>query len=545
MRARRGGVSRATVGTPALAAAVLAAGCAAPYSLEFAERSAAAGDIRSVVERRLGEVTAPDPLSSGAGDYQRDEDMRRFRDESRAVRGQRARAMELFKEGPAVLSKWLAFALELNDSVRSAREAILAEQADGVAVRARLSPRLSYTLSTEEVHEDGSPDAHALDHYLRLSQTLFEFGRENPADVAVREAERDALFAYEDTVRWVLSNVRKKFFTILLRQQQIAERRKLLEKFKERHDKMVRLEKEQRVLHVDVLTARLNVLNEEARINSLENELLRQRIDLLHLVGLPVSMTDVAVLDELEDFTLELDDIIAIGLRRSTTIAEARAGLDEQRRVVRELAWRHAPALVARAGKRTESGAAGVELANTDGTFAVSAFGEKHLQDEAASFSTGYGLLDTHGEGWSAELALTVPILDGRERRGELLREQGELRQAVHALRQAIDSAEADVRKAYQTMLERRKELDILRETVRISYARLGVQDRLKELGRITDNELETFRNRFFADQDAFFRGQISLMEAQEDLRHTVRFFEPLPARAAGGKESETGEAEQ
>jgi outer membrane protein TolC len=529
MIALRGNLSGVTVGVRVVARArcalvpvVLAAGCAVPYSLSDADRRAAPGNIREVVKQRLGEVAAPGASFAGGGDYQRDSDMRRFRDKALAAGNARARGMELFRAGPAVLSKWLAFALEFNDDVRSAREGIIAEQADGVVVRARLRPKLSYSLSSDEVHEDGLQGAHALDHYLRLSQTLFEFGRENAADVSVRNAERDALFSYEDTVRSTLSSIRKTFFTILLRQQQIAQRVKLLAEFQARHEKMRRLAEVRRVLDVDVLTARLNVLNEEARINSLENELLRQRIDLLHLVGLPVAMTDVAVLGKLEDLVLELDDFIAIGLRRSTGIAKARADLDEQRRVVREVAWRHAPTLVARAGTRSESGAAGVQLANTDGTFAVSAFGETHLQDEVTSFSTGYGVLDTHDEGWSAELALTVPLLDGRARRGELLREQAELRQAEYALRQRIDSVEADVRKAYQTMLEQRK-----------------------ELGRITDNELETFRNRFFSDQDAFFRGQISLMQVQEDLRHTVRFFEPLPARGPEGKEDETGESKQ
>jgi outer membrane protein TolC len=529
----------------ALGLAALAAGCAVPYSFEIDERSAAAQDIRSVVERRLMEATARDGSFTGTGDYQSDIDMRRYRDESRAAGKARARAKELFRASPAVLSKWLAFALEFNDSVRSAREEIIAEQADGVAVRARLMPKLSYTLSNDEVHKDGTPRTRALDHYLHLSQTLFEFGRENSSAVSVRTAERGALFAYEDTVRSTLSGIRKKFFTILLRQQQIAQRRKLLDEFQERYKKMRRLESLRRVLEVDVLTARLNVLNEEARINSLENELLRQRIDLLHLVGLPVSMTDVFVLGELEDLTLELDDIISIGLRRSTAIASARADLDEQRRVVREVAWRHAPSIVARAGTRSDSGAAGIQLANTDGTFAVSAFGEAHLQEDPETFSTGYSLLDSHGEGWSAELALSIPILDGRARRGELLREQAELRSAAHELRRTISSIEADVRKDYQTMLEQRKEVDILRETVRISKERLRVQNRLKELGRITDNELETFRNRFFSDQDAFFRGQISLMQAQENLRYTVRYFEPLPAPEPEAKKEETGESEK
>ena len=55
------------------------------------------------------------------------------------------------------------------------------------------------------------------------------------------------------------------------------------------------------------------------------------------------------------------------------------------------------------------------------------------------------------------------------------------------------------------------------------------VKERLKELGKISDNELETFRQRFFSDQDSYFEQQIRLIDAQERLRLAMRYFEPAP----------------
>ncbi len=185
-------------------------------------------------------------------------------------------------------------------------------------------------------------------------------------------------------------------------------------------------------------------------------------------------------------------------------------------------------------------------------SFALSAFGEQHLQETVGLFDTGEGMFDTLDAGWSATVKLEIPLFDGFKRRGELAREKARLVQSLHTLRDAVDSVEADIRKVYQTMLERRKELEILKETVAISKERLRVQERLKELGKITDNELETFRNRFFADQDVFFRRQISLMEAQELLRQAMRFFEPLrpgnvgdPTGSSPGKETGKGESSE
>jgi outer membrane protein TolC len=538
------------------------AGCGAGYP--WGETGPDA--IHRVVEKRLTEelsdATGRERWETiGGQDYQSDEDVRLSRERADARRKRLEEARRLVEGGPLALPRCLAFALEFNDTLQAARAAMRAESGEAVIARSRFLPQLAYSIANDSTSADGTGTTHSLDHFFRLSQTLVEFGRENAADVAVRKSERAALFAYEDAVRATLSNVRTKFFTILLRHQQIDQRRKLLDEFQARYEKMRRLEAGRRVLEVDVLTARLNMLNEEARINSLEKEMLRQKIDLLHLVGLPVEMTDVELQGEPEEFTLDLERSIAIGLRRSTRIASVRADAAEQRRVARDVAWRRGPGLFARAGATSETGAAGLQLQNTEGVFALSAFGEQHLQETVGGFDTGEGLFDTLDAGWSAEVRLEVPLFDGFKRRGEFARERAKLVQSLHTLRDAVDSVEADIRKDYQTLLERRKELDILKETVTISKERLRVQERLKELGKITDNELETFRNRFFADQDVFFGRQISLMEAQEQLRQAMRFFEPLrpddaaestgpprpgsvdePTGPSPGKEAGTGE---
>jgi outer membrane protein TolC len=425
-----------------------------------------------------------------------------------------------------------------------------AEAGEAVIARSRFLPQLAYNLTHQSVHEDGADSTHELDHFVRFSQTVAEWGRENPTDVSVRGARREALFDFEDAVRSVLSTVRKKFFTVLLRRQQIAGRRGLLTEFRDRHETMRRLEKERRVRGIDVLTAELNVLNEESRINALETEALRQEIDLLHLVGLPVDMTGVHLQGELEEFALSPSEAVLLGLRRSTSVAEARAEVAEQRRVVREVACRHGPEIHARAGTKSETAAAGLELRSDEGVYALSAFAEQHLReqgfDAAGDFDTGYDLVDSHDQGWSAEVKLELPLFDGLRRRGEYARERAKLVQALHSLRHEADSVEARIRKAYQTILERRKELELLGETVRISKERLRVKEELKESVKeeVTDDELETFRNRFFADQDAFLRGQISLMEAQEDLRYAMRFFEPLPKSADRDEAEEGGGAD-
>ena len=459
---------------------------------------------------------------------------RRLQDE----RERESEARRLSESGPLSLTTCLAFALEFSDEIQAKREAMRSAGGERLVVKSRFLPHLTYNLAHESAELDGDPTVLAVAttnetvdtrHSLRLSQTIFEFGGDNDADAALRESERHALFDYENKVRDVLSGARHKFFTILLRRQQLAERRKLLAEFRARHDQIRELEKSRRVLEVDVLTARLNVLNEEANINSLQREILRQNIDLLHLMGLPVGMTGLDIGGQTETFGVALPDCVAIGLRRSSSVASARAAVEEQARAVRDTYWDYAPDLGLQAAWKNDRTISGIELNGDNGNYAGIAFAEMHADPFDGHMYTQQDLLAEDEEGWFVALSLELPLFEGLAIRGARQKAEALLAQRRHELRNEINTVESGVRKAYQTMLERRKEVEILRDRVLISRERLKVQEKLKELGKINDNELETFRNQFFQDQDTFFTQQISLVRAQEDLRATMRYFEPLP----------------
>ena len=65
---------------------------------------------------------------------------------------------------------------------------------------------------------------------------------------------------------------------------------------------------------------------------------------------------------------------------------------------------------------------------------------------------------------------------------------------------------------------------------MRISKERLRLQEVLKDNSMISANQLETFRERFFSDQDGYFEQQIRLIESQEELRREMRYFEVVVA---------------
>ncbi|MBN1256607.1 MAG: TolC family protein [Planctomycetes bacterium] len=464
-------------------------------------------------------------------DYQTDEIIDQHRDAPDATSRREQDARELLAKGPVTLDDCLAFSLAYNDSVQGRRAAIRAVKAEALLEYSRFLPQLYYYLEEEGIKETDSPRwTHAREHTLRLDQTLLEFGVENSSDASVRDAQASALFDYENTVADVLSNVRVKFFTVLMRKQQIEERKKLLVEFKARHEKIKELEEARRVLEVDVLTAKLNVLNEEQRINSLEGELLRQKIDLLHYTGLPLEALEMELAGEWSQFNLELEEIIRLALRRSTSIASARINVAEQLRATRQALWAYAPNLSLEVGHSRRGNEGGLTLTGEDGAFELSSFAERNIPSEPPG-------VEYEEDERYLNLSLELPLFDGLERNSNYKIEKEQLVEARFALRDTIDSVENNVRKLHQTLLESRKQLDIYDQTAKISWERLQVQEELKKLGKISDDQLETFRDRYFSDQDRYFSQQITVMRAQESLRSAMRYFEVSSLEI--GKEAE------
>jgi outer membrane protein TolC len=499
-------------------------------------------DVQNRIERYLNEQSQPATPERRWEDYRADEyqlpdQAKRLREQAGGSADKMRTLGQRIAEKPLEMPDALLIALDNNNEVLAGRAELKAIGGQELVTRARWSPRVNYILETQQVQRPGDRpfERSATDHLFRLSQTLFEFGRDNPNDVLLRGQQRDAMFGYEDIVRRVLSDVRRVYFTLILRQEQIAERRGLLAEFKKRFDEVLELEKVNRMREADVLTARLNVLNEELRINNLERELARQKIELLRLLGMPVDLSELRVSGPIEYFDIQLERAIDLALLRSTRVARSRAVVWEQVRLARQIKWENMPAVSARAGYSADHGATGVELdRDATGNYRVGGFVEGRPDERDVD-----RLLPPIGpfpfdddQGWFARVFLDVPIFTGGEREGKKIREYARLERANHELREAVRSVEAEVGAALQTLRERRYEVSIAQERVQISRQRLRIQEKLKELGRIRDDELETFRDRFFADQDEYFRQQTLLIEAQEELRAAMRYFEPLPAPA-------------
>jgi hypothetical protein len=87
------------------------------------------------------------------------------------------------------------------------------------------------------------------------------------------------------------------------------------------------------------------------------------------------------------------------------------------------------------------------------------------------------------------------------------------------------DRIELSVRISYKVLAEQKFQVELALENVNIENQRFSIKTELRDVGRITDDALETFRGKFFGAQDSLFRQQEVLIESQENLRLAIRYF--------------------
>ena len=366
----------------------------------------------------------------------------------------------------------------------------------------------------------------------RLTQRLFEFGRDPSSLVALRDDQRDAFFSLETTASNTLRSVRETFFSILLRQEQIRVREENLSNFRKSLEReRSRFEKRESQL-ADVLTAELSVSQEELRINGLQRDLNNTKMELMQILGRPIGL-GVRLVGEVQPFDLTEEECVAIGLKNSIPVAVAKEELAEQRRVVNEVKTGYYPDLDIRSGVENKENAFGLDLTRqgASDTWAVDASAEHFFIRDNARFqrfqdaNSGY---EDVGEDyvWFVSADVVVPIFQGFERKGELVREKAVMKQLRIDLDNEASLAELGIRQAHQRLREQKKRVELQEETLEIARKRLTIIVRLREFGRATEDDVENFRNRLFDEQDRLFSEQDRLVREQENLRQLIRLFQ-------------------
>ncbi len=434
------------------------------------------------------------------------------------------------------LDECLKMAFEANNEVKQDREAILAVGGSKLIANSRFLPSLTIISQYERIDDldSTSPQVDTALISATIRQRLIEYGKDNPIDIALRAEQRQALFNYENGVARVFSLVRRAFHFIHLKEQQIAARRQSLEQFEVQFArKQRRMEAGNLSVKIEVLTARLNVLNEKAEINTLEREKFNREMELLRSIGLPVGADMVEFVGQKDRFGLigyDGESMVALALSQSSDVALAEAIVSEQKRRVDQDRFEYLPDLRAKAGYQDRHGRVGTELSNEQGTWGLDVLGQPGLvpsnQDvDGLGLFPPEAILDGPNRGWFAGVQVRFPVMRGGARRGRSIQLRAFLASLKAALADAKDQIELRVRQGYRLLLEQVYQVELARENLSIERDRLSIQEQLRDVGRIDDDALERFRENFFRAQDSHFREQERLIERQENLRIAIRYF--------------------
>lgn len=356
---------------------------------------------------------------------------------------------------------------------------------------------------------------------IQISKRLFEFGKEAPSTNTVRSNLRSAIYNFEQTRREVISNVRKTFFIVLLKKQQILTRRKLMEEYE---GKLIKLQKRfeiaKDVPRIDLLTAELDVLNEEIRINSLRTELINKKLELLQLMGRPMMADEAAFEGDFQPFYWSLDEVVGKTLNNSYQLAYLQGELNEQEREYREVAWDYRPQMSGKMGFENRFSSLGLGLNKSAGTYGLDLGAQHYLNVPKRAVAS------SNENRFFMELGVDYPLHSGTEKKGIRRQELQSLNNARAQHDDQKEQLELTARKAFQAYLEAIERVRLQGEKTDISKRRLEITRMLREAGKVTEFQLDSYRDSFFADQDRLFSEQENVITAQENLRKVMGVFD-------------------
>ncbi len=480
------------------------------------------------IEQRLQEESKVSPAEPNSLTYLRAVGER----PARTVLPRQMKAERVF-----TLAECLQSAFVNSNEIKQAREQILAVGGSKLINNSRFMPSVELISQYEHFRnfdsDNNTDDAHSIS--AKISQRIFEFGKDNPLDTNLRREQRDVLFNYENAIASVFSNVRKAFFFIKLKEQQIATRQELLKQFEKQHEiKNQRMEENNLSTKMEVLTAYLNVLTEKSAINALEREKFNRMIELLRLVGLPVGANQVEFEGQVDSFALDefdMDGMIFLALAQSSQVALFEAFVAEQQRSLDQLRYEYLPDLRASTGYQDENGTIGGNLLNEDDTWGFDIFGQPKMPGQKEDRSQSLGIFSDEvtlggpDPGWYAGVQLRIPITEGGARKGRQIQARALLNSYKAALEDQKDRIELTVRQQYNFLAEQKLKVGLAQKNVEIESQRFMIQTQRRDVGKIDDDALERFRENFFRAQDGLFIEQGELIQRQENLRLAIRFF--------------------
>ncbi|MFH1706705.1 MAG: TolC family protein [Planctomycetota bacterium] len=238
-------------------------------------------------------------------------------------------------------------------------------------------------------------------------------------------------------------------------------------------------------------------------------------MDLRYRLGCRIPL-DFRLAGAREPLEISEADALEFARERSFALRKMDEEIDEQERVLGEFVWEYMPQFTFQMGLSDLRNDVTVNLTQSGFVWGVDLDAESYFGLPAGRETTFPTDLS---QDRFFNFQVRVPLFDGFRRQERRSRDGKVLRILRLQYLDARSDLEHSVLKVYQDWYELQARLEIVQRRVEIAKKRLDINEKLKEFGRIDDNQLETFRNAFFAQQDALYAEQDNLIRAEEDIR--------------------------
>ena len=434
------------------------------------------------------------------------------------------------QETSLTLEQCIQVALKKNKDILRSQETLTEMRGKVMEDDSDRLPHLSvegnYT-NWEHVSEGVDRDNEDLTTELKLRQEVLRFGDTRRSTFEVRRNLRKRAFEHRKTVVNVFYEVRRAFFSYLLTQDEIEQRRELLKEFERKHDRMKERYEAGKVILVEVEEAELDVLDEQLRIRDLKRKLRTQKMDLLRKMGIlettpPRKVQIVGRIAGIEDLDVSSEDVLEImvaeAFRRRIELMELEADVREQRREVEEVAWHWFPDLSAKASYNYRETDVGLDLKGKDQTWTTDLSATRPL------YRRENPLPEDDGD-WEIQVGLKFPLFEGLRSWGLLKQERTKLRRLMYDLEKKRNEIELEVANAFYHLRGTKEQLEIKRRSAEIKKKRLEVVEAKIELpieSYLTYDDILRQRQTFVAAQKAYFDERFGYVMAGESLRKAI-----------------------
>jgi outer membrane protein TolC len=371
------------------------------------------------------------------------------------------------------LERAVAMALDQSPAIRGAREGITAAQARTNQLRSAYYPRVEAdasftridpTISVDfpingEVQRFSFSPNNNYEAALRVSETLFDFGRRSAQIEVARFGEQSAADNVDVVRSGLAFQVVQSFYTALLLQHDLAVQDEQIGVLRSSLEVAKKKESEGSATSYDVLSTQVRLTTLENQRSDINRDLVKQQAQLRRLIGLPLN-APVALQGDFRtvERSQSADSLVAVALRTRTELVAARDAV-------------HTAELQLNVARTGETPTIGVSV--------------------SGGVKNGYPPeLDQIKPNWAGAVQLAVPIFNGFRTRYQEEEAESNLRAAQERLRDLeagisleVEQASADLAATYTKISAVNTQVEQAREALQLAQLRYAN-------GVITNTEL-------------------------------------------------------